>query len=547
MKGFSLSLRPSRTGASLVVMIALALLAGWLLFWKLGLKPLENWDEGIHAEVSREMWRSGEWVSMSYRDALYTAKPPLKFWLAAPLFSMFGETELAVRFWSALAGVATTMLLAWWAWRWSNSVRLAFLAGALFISGRFVMFHAFRTGETDGLLVLLITAAFYAYWKSWEQQRWFWLFGVLVGLAFMTKSFAGLIPVLVAAIDLTLGKRWSSLGIRTVMQSAALALIIALPWHAVELLRHGRAFWDSYFGFHVLERVSDVLYANNVPWYWYVEIVVKRMFPFSLFLPAAILLAVRRAFKDRDRLDRLLLIWVAVVFGLFTLARTKFDWYILPIYPALGLLLARSISEFLHRAEQRWMAVGALISLAAAWYAMPFGLAPAGILWKLTPYAYVSTVADSLTGRIVVALVATGLVALLALALRRSTLQQPNRAVGIAVTAYLLLLTLGWQVSYLRHLPTSSPLKTISQKVDELDARQLDVIGIDLLRQPAGYFYLRRVPGLAVREVQSPSRLESDLTLTTTDPQYASVRARGNAILQRGKFILIERREPLPE
>lgn len=534
---------PSRAGLVVLTFVAIGALAAFFLFWKLGTKPLENWDEGIHAEVSREMYREGHWISLSYREAFYTAKPPLKFWLTAALFPLLGETEFAIRFWSAIAGLATTLLLGLWALQWSKSVRLALLAAVLFVSGRFILFHAFRTGETDGLLVFFIVAGLYSYWKSLTARRWFLVFGASVGLALMTKSFAGFIPLIVVGIDLTLARKWSAIGMRTVLWAAVVALAIALPWHLIEIVRRGGEFWSSYFGFHVLDRTNEVLYANVVPWYWYGEIIFKRMFPFSVFLPWAIFLSIRRALQQRDPIDRMLLIYTAVVFALFTIVKTKFDWYILPIYPGLVLLLSRSISEFLHERSDRITLWGALVSFGALVYALPFGLAHAGILWRATPYAYLPQAAVSLPGRLMVSAGICALLFLIVLLLAKRTVVHATRVVGIVLVVAICGLSLGWLGSYLRHLPTTSALKEVSEKVHGLKATSLDVIGVDLLRQPAGYFYLRRIPNLTLREVKSSHDLESALVLTTTDPAYLSVRSSGRGILQRDTYRLIDRSE----
>lgn len=527
---------------------AVLVVSSFFLFWRLGSKPLENWDEGIHAEVTREMYHQGSWISLSYRDQFYTAKPPLKFWITAPLLSLMGDSELAMRLWSAVAGVATTLLITYWIWLISGSARLSILAGVLFVTGRFVLFHAFRTGETDGLLVALFTAALFAYWKSREAPRWFLAFGVLVGLCLMTKSFAGFLPPLIVGIDLTLGRRWSRLGLRTVLLAAGAAALIAVPWHAFELVRHGAAFWNSYFGFHVLDRASDVLYANNVSWHWYADVLFKRTFPFGVFIPIAFVIAVRRAIRDRDELDRLLIIWIVIVFGVFSLVRTKFDWYLLPLYPALIIIVARAITDFLHQRLSRPFVLAALASFAAGMYVLPLGIAHEGVLWQLTPFAYLPDGASgTVIGRTAVACLVTAVVIAVTSFLRSRTVVKPSRLAGMAVVLYFAVMALGWQFSYLRHLPTTSPLKDIAARIDELNVSEVDVVGVNLLTQPAGYFYLRRVPGLTVSERVSIDDIRTSFVLTDTAwSPYDLLLSQGDVILQREHFVLLERSPRMP-
>lgn len=521
-----------RLAAALIIVVVIS---SFVLFWRLGDKPLENWDEGIHANVTLEMYRQGAWLDLSYRDELYTAKPPLSFWLRAALFPVLGKTELAIRLWSAVAGVATTLLLTYWAWQVFGNARVAVLTGLVFVTGRYVMFHAFRTGETDGLFLLLLVAAIYTYWRSWQHRHWLIWFGVLTGLAVMAKSFAGAIPAVIVAIDLIIGRRWRQLGWRTIGWSVLAAAVVALPWHALELVRHGREFWQSYFGFHVLERAGEVLYANQVPWYWYAEIVARRMFPYVAFVPLAALLALRRAIRDRNQLDRLLLVWSTVVFVLFSLIQTKFDWYILPIYPALGLLLSRAVWELVKQ-PRRLVVGGWLASLALLVYVLPRGLAHEGLLWQLTPYAYLPEAALTSGGRVLIGLGIAALVWSVAIALRRR-IGRPEKPFAALGVVYVVALALGWQLSYLRHLPTTAPFKDVAQQLDDLNATTVDVVGVKLLTSPAGYFYLRRVPNLMVQEVAAAAA-RSPYVLTTLTERGRFTGSR--AILERDRYVLLE-------
>ena len=524
-------------------MALILVLSSFMFFWRLGDKPLENWDEGIHAEVTREMYREGHVVTMTYREQLYTAKPPLRFWMTAAVMPLFGQTEFALRFWSAIAGIATALLITFWTFRISNSLRLSFLAGALFVTGRFVLYHAFRTGETDGLFVLFMTAAMFAYWKSHRSPRWLYAFGALVGLSVMTKSFAGLIPVIVMGIDSTLAKRWSHYGIKVVAITAGIAAAVAAPWHVYELIRHGKTFWDGYFGFHVLDRATEVLYKNDVSWFWYAEVMFKRMFPFGVFIPLALLLSARRWLVKRDTVDRLLLIWFAVVFVLFSLVRTKFDWYLLPLYVPLVMMLARGCSEFLHQQKDRFLVWTTVASFFIGVYVLPLGIAHEGILWKLTPFAYLpASFTDTVSGRIVVSAVVTALIVAVTLVLRTQTVVKPTRVVGMATIVYLLAIAGGWQYSYIKHLPTTAPLKDMAQRLSSMKAKDVDVVGINLVTQPAGDYYLRSVIGLTVHELKQADEASHSLVLTDMNSsQYDSVQGMGSAILERDHFVLLQR------
>lgn len=499
-----------------ILLLAVLLVSGFLFFWKLGSATLENWDEGIHAEVSQEMYRKGAWLSMSYRDELYTAKPPLKFWMTTALFPVFGVTEFSVRFWSACAGVATALLLALWSWQWTHRYTATLVAVATFLFSQLIFLHAFRTGETDGLLVFSTTAALYCYWQSQKNQRWFYWFGAWVGIAIMLKSIVGLLPVLIAALDLTVSRRWTVVGFRTLLKTAGIALIVVAPWHLYETIRHGMVFWRSYIGFHVLDRTFESLYANDVSWWWYADILFRKTFPYKFLVPLALLASIVRFVRVRDALDRLLLLAIVVLFLVFSAAQTKFAWYILPLFPFLAMLAGRTVQTFIE-SHKRWLDLAFILGFFGTIFILPTGLEATRTLWKLLPHAYLPSWFSATTGgRLLVAGVATMLLLVLFVWVRR-VLMQPRLVVGGAVLVYIFSIAFGWQLAHIRSYPVQAPLQVLAKEARDLPAGPLDVYGVDLLRQPAGYFYLRRDTALTLREVDSASAVTASLVLTTSE------------------------------
>lgn len=533
-----------RLFAPIVGYLFLATLSGFLLFWHLGGKPLENWDEGIHAEVSREMLHDGAWMSLSYRGALYTAKPPLKFWLTTPLMPFFGEREFVIRFWSALAGLITTVLLSWWAWQATRRHLHAIALGALFVLGRFVLYHAFRTGETDGLLVLWVVASMYAYWRSWTVPHWISWFSVFVALGIMTKSFAGFIPLLIAIVDTTLAKRWKVYGKKNLFMSLGIGLALILPWHLIELSRHGWLFWNGYFGFNVLDRTNRVLYANNVSWHWYLDVMHKRMFPFWPLAVASFFFGIWRWLKEHDPVARLMVLWTVIVLLLFTLVKTKFDWYILPLYPPLVWLMATATIRAFRTQVGSWF--GALVLLVFAWsvWDIPFGLVHAGLLWWLTPYVLVPAVStQQFFQQCFVVLSSIIFVALIFFLFRRLAKQYAVHIVLAFMTIYFSVLALGWDISYLRHEAQASPLLQIAQSAERAQLRTLQVIGFSLVNEPAGYFYLRRA-NITLRELKYNNTESNDPVLVVNTALTPTLRIGRNLLQQQGKYTLLSAKTP---
>lgn len=485
----------------------------FLMTWRLNVLPIQNWDESIHAEVSREMVGSENWLDLSYRDGEYFRKPPLKFWLTSAAFAAFGESVWAIRGWSALAGIATSLLLGLWAWQLWKNRWLALLTVLVFASGRFVFFHAFRTGETDGLLVFFVTLALYWYWRSKTDSRWLVAVGLAAGLAVMAKSAGGLLPILIMASDAIASRSWPYRW-RDVLLAAGVFLLIAAPWHAVELVRHGRQFWNDYVGLHVLERATEQLHNQGVGTFWYVSIFFKRFFPWSLWIPFALVWAWRQARRDRGSPLRLLLLWFAVTFVFFTLVRTKFDWYLLPLYPAAALLLTPWIARLINQ-PSRTVAAGHALSLAAYFFLLPDAVHPASVLRWTVPFTY-------LTGWSINAANATaiGIVVILAFFL----LTNKGRASAITgglVLTHLLIIGVGWSLLTIRAERTNSPLPQLASSVESTSPTRLYVKGVDLLHYPAAYWYFRGIPGVTLVDLEKqfePFAFQPTDALIVRDP-----------------------------
>lgn len=522
-----------------MMLVIVCLLAGTVFFWQLGTRPLENWDEGIHASVTLEMVERHAWIDLSYRDALYTAKPPLKFWLTAPLFMHFGASEFTARFWSALAGVGTTLLLSLWAWQWKRRTWDSVLTALLFITLRANFFHGFRTGETDGLMVFFTVLALWAYWKSWSQKSYWLIVGAGVGLAFLTKPIGGVLPLIIIGLDILAGWRWNTMPWKHVGFAALFATVVALPWHIAESLRHGSAFWNSFVGFHVIDRANEVLYKNYVPWWWYWTILKLRAFPYVPFVVLAALFGGWRWVRKNDPLDRLLVVWFSVVASMFTLVQTKFDWYLLPLYPAAILLSVRVFSKLLER-NQKVLRTLFLLAIGWAVYSLPPGLKENGNLWKLTPYVYLPTISSvDWAQRLFVSIVCVATFLLIFFACRRYA---PHRAAvytGSLALSFFIILAVAWQLSYFRHSSDQASLKSIADFAAQRSLRRLDAVDADLLHQPALYFYLHRIPGLQINELRAGSQPASSYVLTR-EASLMSLPEPCCVILTAGAYMLLE-------
>jgi 4-amino-4-deoxy-L-arabinose transferase-like glycosyltransferase len=338
------------------------------LFAKLGM-PFLDPDEGLYATIAQEMVRGGDWVMPHANGLPYLEKPPLYFWLTSLTFMAIGPSELATRLWSALAALGT-VILTWRIGRRLYGTRAGFLAGLVMAT---LVGNALyvRKASTDQLFVFCLTLAMYGFLRDADRPDWgrarFLLFYLGVALGVLAKGLIGLFPVLIVALAMGVVRRrsWRDLNLA---RGAALVALVAVPWHALVAWRS-----PTLFGVYVLD--AHLLRFLNARRYVEADVPISTLaflaasfvwaFPWSVFTLA-------RAAPDpagRAPWRPLIVLWLLVVVGLFALSRFKHEYYALPAFPALAVLVGGAWAS--GRDIGRWLGVGLLgcsaVSLGVLW------------------------------------------------------------------------------------------------------------------------------------------------------------------------------------
>jgi 4-amino-4-deoxy-L-arabinose transferase-like glycosyltransferase len=337
------------------------LLACIVLLPLLGHKPLTNWDEGIYAEISREMLSLGPLVPhWNYQP--WFEKPPLMLWITAAFFKVFGVTEFWARAGSALSGVCIVALLH--AWLARKDILAAWLSTFILL-GTFGFLHVCRVGEMDVLLSLGCCIALCGLTAIQDRQLSGWyLFWAGLTIALMTKGAASIVLIIAALLFATV-ERWNSTRLgRSFWLGLLLFLALVLPWHVYIFHRFGNSFLTEYLGFHVLARATHQIEEHSTHWWYYLWVLLISAAPFALLYPFAIADCFRR--KE----FRAWAIFVLVVLAFFTAVRTRLPHYIAPVFPAFALLtsvfVANRLRGFQRRRQQSLTSFWTTFTIVAA-------------------------------------------------------------------------------------------------------------------------------------------------------------------------------------
>lgn len=308
------------------------------MFYRLGDPALKNWDEAIYAEVAKEIVQSGDWLTLHWQHTDWFEKPPLTFWVMAGLFHLFGVTEFSARAVSTLAGVGVVAVI-YGIGKLQRGPACGLIA-ALILLTTFQFVQMSRLVNTDVLLLFFIYLAIYGYLRVRNgDRRWWYVVSVSCALGFMVKSFASLFAPAAIAFALIADRQVNEiLRANHFWFSILVGLGVIVPWHATMIYLHGSAFVNEYFYYHVWSRTTTALEGHSGPYWFYFREIWEKTHPWWTIAPVAVVFHVWQI--KRDRFPVVLLALIVFVFAFYTAAETKSTSYILPVYPALALLIS---------------------------------------------------------------------------------------------------------------------------------------------------------------------------------------------------------------
>jgi 4-amino-4-deoxy-L-arabinose transferase-like glycosyltransferase len=402
---------PVSTDGSARYQIIVALVAA-LIFVGCMISPPSLMDDvdAVQAQIARNMLESGDWVTARLDGVAYLEKSPLKYWMVAVSFLVFGVHDWAARIPLALS----TVLLCWVTARlgaWAFGKRAGMYSG-LVLATSVGLFLFTRILIPDAVLTLAITLALWSLLRALEEDephpaRWAMLMWGAMGAGLLLKGLiAAAFPMAAGLLYLCFTRQlfarrtWARL---RPFSGILLFLLIAAPWHVLATLRnppyfdftmhsekgsyHG-FFWFYFINEHLL-RFLNLRYPrdyNTVPRLWFWLFHLLWLFPWSVYFPAAFKLGHGGA--DRGSRVRLLcLCWAGFILVFFTFSTTQ-EYYSMPCYPALALLAGAAIAsgDRLLRYGTRALAVVATAAAAAV----------AAILWMVRGMAAPGDIAGAL-------------------------------------------------------------------------------------------------------------------------------------------------------
>ena len=375
-------------------MAAVATLSAVLFLSQLGRTGLVDETPPLFAAAARNMVESGDWLTPRVNGMPRFDKPILVYWLMGlgyqllpPSFDPLGS--LAARLPSALSATVVSLALAdvLWCWPQQQGFRvhrggrwLAPLAASLGFGLSPLVLVWSRTAASDLLLTGLLSLSLLGFWRHWARRSHRLPVGpwLALGLAVLTKGPVALVLACLTCLffgchQRKLGLLWRCL---SPLKGVALVALVALPWYGAEFVAEGSAFIQAFFGYHNVQRLTQVVNDHSGPFWFYGPILLIGAMPQLPMALHGVWIGLMRPY-DRTipqsscplevSLRCFAACWLLVVVVFFTMATTKLPSYILPAIPAIGLLVGLTAGDWQRETTrgQSWGAAWTSVVLTA--------------------------------------------------------------------------------------------------------------------------------------------------------------------------------------
>lgn len=322
--------------------------------------------DAVQAQIARNMLTSGDWVTARLDGIPYLEKAPLVYWAIAISYKVFGVHDWAARIPIVLSILALAWLTAAFG-VWAFGKRAGLCAG-LCMGSCVGIFLFTRILIPDVMLTFTIALAMWAFLRALDEEEphprlWAFVLAASLGTGLLLKSLVSVVfPVAAALIYLFFTKQlfmlrtWQRL---RPISGFFIALAIAAPWHILATrqnppyfsfsLHGGPGEYHGFLWFYFINeqvlRFLNLRYPrdyNTVPRLWFWLFHFLWLFPWSVYFPAV----AKLSFKPIDRAGRarlLAICWIGFILVFFTFSTTQ-EYYSMPSYPAMALLLGSAMA-----------------------------------------------------------------------------------------------------------------------------------------------------------------------------------------------------------
>jgi 4-amino-4-deoxy-L-arabinose transferase-like glycosyltransferase len=349
-----------------VFWIGLLILLVW--FGTLDARHLLRSDEGRYAEIAREVFSSGDWVTIRYNGLKYFEKPPFHLWMTALAYHAFGVGDWQARLWVAISGVVGMLMTMVAAHRWYG-LRVAALSGLILLAtpawnlaGHFNSLDMSVSAALTCVMAAVLMAQHPAA-AARSRHAWMCFAWAAMGVAILTKGLIGIVlPCLALLFYSAVSKNWRVWRRLHAVSGSSWMLAVTLPWFILVSLRNPE-FVHFFFVHEHWQRYTSTVHERAAPFWFFAPQLLIGFLPW-LGLSKRIALVVREDHNETAFHPAMFMAaWASTIFVFFSLSGSKLPGYIIPIYPALSAIAAVALDQIDTKGWRRLVLV--MLSLCA--------------------------------------------------------------------------------------------------------------------------------------------------------------------------------------
>lgn len=331
------------------------------LFFGFASYALENMNEGLYAEIPREMMVTGNYIVPHLNFVPYLEKPPMLYWLIVLSYHLFGVSAFGARLVPVVSGAVVCLSLFYFAKKiklaregWIAAIVLTTSVGFILIS-RVIIFDMTLTA------FFTLSLLFFYLWYVKEIRWYLWISFALLGGAYLTKGLlsVALIPFIAMLFMILERTPWKKFFRLFDIPGICIFLLTIVPWTIAASIRQPGFAWDFFINEQVYrflnKRIPDD-YHHGPIWYYILPTIIL-LLPWSIFFPTLVK-RVQSGVKTIDdkqiaSLKKFLWIWFLVPFIFFSISLAKAQYYIIIGIPALAFLLGIKFNEYFKASKSK--------------------------------------------------------------------------------------------------------------------------------------------------------------------------------------------------
>ena len=340
----------------LIVSLVLFTALSFALFFGIWNYPVLDFDEARHAVDGYEMIAEHSPVVNYYNGEIdyYNLKPPLSYWMVAFFYLIFGYNPFALRFYASFFSLVGCVILFFYVKHKYGKVPSLLSIFAFLGCVNLFAYHGVRSGDADGLFIFLFIVGYVTLALSSENPNWIFLSGFAFALMFLTKSFHAFCFVPIVFFYLLFTKGFKNVGWWRLILFFVAAFLPIFLWGLWRYQYDGWVFIEKMWTFDLFRRTTEGGFEGQRSTIFY----YLRALPFNppllvsaIFSVTYLIIKIKNKDWKFSNDAKLAMISVVSVFGLFSLSKTRLDWYVnvgyVPLCISLAVLLPKFFNEIM--------------------------------------------------------------------------------------------------------------------------------------------------------------------------------------------------------